>query len=1563
MTASRSWRRAASSLTEKQILAISIIAALVIAASIALISGKTIGQVLGGYLIAQETMPPPPPPPTGGTTMPPPTGTYTPPTGGTTMPPPTGTFTPPPGGMMDPAVCRTGCEAMPNATPESKAACVNGCNNMGSYTGAPATGTTGTTGTTGGTPTSGTTTGSTSDPKAMCYSGCNSMPPDMQPNCRSGCDRMSAPTAGSAGGAGYDPAVCVSGCSTMTGSDADKQTCRDACNRAANGGTGIFPAGGTDPAMCRSRCTIGYMPGATPAMLDSCMKACDNMASSGGSGMYPSGPGSMSSCMTGAKGVRYANARYKENGVETSGPIYCAGFDTPPCAKGSASGGPQVEILSYAGPPTGCDTPASGSYGQWNTGGDPMEQRIMGCMSSGRGFSRPQCEEKCRTQSSDCPQTGGQWNTGGGTAPASGELCFFPAQWKQGTGTTGGSLSCKPDKTDCHEYTETGRPVPPGDIVGPIGNPSHCYKPSSGQWNTGVDTREQWIMSCMSSKSLSRPMCEAQCTPGSGCPQTGGSQWNSGGVQMPCTFDNGKIIYCTSPNVGCSLTPDGKQPLTDQQVGAIGPSCHFASGGGQWDSGGGNACGPDSSFGRETQGLPGSDPRYKEAEKRYGCGSYNTGGQWNTGGGQQGSMDCVIDVCRDNMMCMAPAYSVRCDSKECMTNSNCRPARSGGGGWNGGDEMVECCAPTPSCNTDICPAMMPFCQKRPRSECQRDGWQITGYGRGGGQQWNDLGGLKTQMLHPLQNYRRQAEEMALRARESGADISADGDAYIKAIDAAVSCITGATTQDALNGCGQFKAIEQLSMNIWNKIQAAGMSWQFKDIERRMQEMKKFADQIKKGGANVQQLEGILNDMAGAISAVKAAMIGGGSTPEMTRTDKIFALESEFWRAAEMLRGNFQDDRRYGDHEGDFGYADQCEMIRRKMEYAGNNYAAASQLQNMYGKCIEQAQGAMTGKGFDERQFSAIQDQFYAYGDQAYAEKACAMADSVMNEAGNAINKEAPMMIQMLGGNNANAAAKLNGLLAKAKDLLNRAYGHRQNNDCGKALAVMGDMEKMGQEADRIMSQAGISFGGPNDIEFVDYSDHRDDLSQKIAKAAGTSVKQLKKQLEDEGFGGAELAILDSMDPRLAARLFEKGAAGQGADMVKAAANADISATKLEAIIEENSQLLRKVADLELQVQNLKAGVKTIVEHIKNETFNPKIAPKIAALLETASTMTEKDFRAKYEEYKTQSNKENVKAGIDPFEDVHTFDKSHEWFVAAVKDGVESGLFKGKADGTFAPNDPVLRQDMAIVIARDQKVDDSGDAPESAFAQKASAYAKEALAGLERTGVDFSEFRGAPTEAATRLEVARMVASVYEDRLAGADESVLGKFADIDRLSEDDRAVVALIAANGIMTGTDGRFNPDGTFNRAQFATVMQRLDEAAGMAIVNGENDAGAATAKPADVSGAASHAAASESAASLSSVEEAKPEPVYHLSEISWNELKAIMSLVTSYESKHPLELGVSDVTKALVNVDTTFLSDYKIYGSDVVSKKRIALSNQLLDKPLAKLKEILLKAGQPGE
>ncbi len=1152
-------------------------------------------------------------------------------------------------------------------------------------------------------------------------------------------------------------------------------------------------------------------------------------------------------------------------------------------------------------------------------------------------------------QSGSWPSGGSQWGTGGSGGGSSMQRCFYPNASINGK-HPGYTVWCQSDYNDCHVGEPSGKSISTAGLS--LGAPSYC---DSG-WSTGG--------------------------------QSGSYGAPGGGAKWTCTGRNSagqtNTIRCDSPNVGCDYQGNKLSNEDVNRTVGSNPACTQDSSGGDTRDAPWPVVGADKSpWGVCMDACRVNNP----SATRYICDSKCASASGNTG-------DEIVECCAPMPECNAN-NNVPCPAviPMCMreTRGQCKQkgwkisgeGRGGGDGGTGGNNSgwYTCEIPV-NCQGKYCPtSVMPEHRQFPTSQPGMNCWPTGGGGGGwndgggwggstapgwtggqGGDQWNDVIGARNQYLYPLQNYKRQAGEMALRARENGVDVSAQGDAYIKAIDAAISCINGATTQETLNGCGNTSSIEQLSRSIWNVIQSAGSNRQFKEIEGRMQEMTRFAGQMKKGGADTQQLESILSDITGTISAVKAAMNSNSATPEMTRTDKIYALEGKFWQAAEMLRGGFQD-QRYGNRDG--GYADQCEMIRRKMEYVEDNYAAAAQLQDMYGKCIMQAQGAVTGKGFNEQHFTDIQDQFDAFGEQAYAERACPMVDRAMNEASNAINNEAPMMLQMLGGKNANAAAMLKGLLAKAKGILNRAYGHRQQNDCKNALIAMNDMEKMGQEAERIMSQAGIRFGGQDNMAFVDYSEQRGDISQRIAKEGGMNVKQLKKQLEEEGFDGAELAILDSIDPRLAARLFEKGAGRQGTDIVKAAANTDISTTKLEAIIEENAQLLQKVAALELQVNNLKAGVKTVVENIKNETFNPKIAPKIAALLEVASTLTEKEFRAKYEEYKTQSNKENVKAGIDPFEDVHTFDKGHEWFVVAVKDGVESGLFKGKGDGTFDPNGPVLRQDMAIVIAREQQVADGGDAPETPFAQKASAYATEALAGLEGLGVDFSEFNGAPTGAATRLEVARMVASVYSDMPSEADESVLEEYTDLDSLSEEDRYVVALVITNGIMTGTDGTFNPNGTFNRAQFATVMHRLNKATGTVIVEEDADTVEATPSSGTAGGGAAagseptHAAASAAAESSSS---AAPDPVYNFSSISWDELSSIRSLVSVYAAKHPLEIGLGDVTKALNNVDAVFLSDYKIYGKEVVAKKRVDINNQLLEQPLAKLKEILLKAGQPA-
>lgn len=832
----------------------------------------------------------------------------------------------------------------------------------------------------------------------------------------------------------------------------------------------------------------------------------------------------------------------------------------------------------------------------------------------------------------------------------------------------------------------------------------------------------------------------------------------------------------------------------------------------------------------------------------------------------------------------------------------------------------------------------------------------SGSGGGGGVQWNDLSATKTNLLSPLQNYKRQAnDDMPRRAKENGVEIAADMDNFLHGIDQAMQCINTASTIDMLNSCPQIGSIDKMSQSIWNKIQSGGMNRQFAELESQLQQMEQVIAQLGGQGNDVSDLKNFYQIIRASIDAAKTM------TPDQLQPamQNIYDMQSKFWQSAESFR-NSQNGKT---GNGGYGYADQCEMIRKKMGYVGDDKAAMSLLQDMYGKCIKQAQGAVTGKGFDERQFTQIQDQFDAYGQQVYAQKACDMADGALKDAGSGI-QDAPSFITKV--KNTTAQQKLQALLTKAKDLLNRAYGFRQKNKCDDALNAMQDMENIGAEADRIMQAAGI-----RNIEStmgVNYDQQYSDVSQRIAKDSGTDMQQLKKQLAQEGFGGAELAILDSMDPKLAARLFEKSAGSQGSDLVKAAANGNVSPVKLEAIIEQNAELLQKIADLELENTNLKTGIRGVVDQIRNNTFNPKIAPKIAALLDVASSLPEKEFKAKYAQYVQESNDENYKTGIDPFKDVHTFDKEQQWFVAAVKAGTDSGLFKGKRAGEFAPNDPAILADVSLIFARAQSVDQSGDSPESAFAKKAPGYAQEGLAGLEQLGVDFATVlpKSAPTDTATRLQVARLIAAVYGDSLSATDQSSVSSCTDLGKLSTDDQNIIALVATNGIMTCVDGKFDPQGTFNRAQFAAVMQRLSGAGAAA----QDNATTATPVKADARKEenATHSAATEESSSSTA-----PEPVFHADAIHEQELQIIQALVSQYQSQNnklsvdrtaSLNVSlISDLAKSLDAVESDGFARLRKenYPETYIEKFTKDIRTQLPTAQFTKLVEILDGMGQP--
>ncbi|PYY29922.1 Ig domain protein [Paenibacillus illinoisensis] len=113
-------------------------------------------------------------------------------------------------------------------------------------------------------------------------------------------------------------------------------------------------------------------------------------------------------------------------------------------------------------------------------------------------------------------------------------------------------------------------------------------------------------------------------------------------------------------------------------------------------------------------------------------------------------------------------------------------------------------------------------------------------------------------------------------------------------------------------------------------------------------------------------------------------------------------------------------------------------------------------------------------------------------------------------------------------------------------------------------------------------------------------------------------------------------------------------------------------------------------------------------------------------------------------------------------------KEGTWYSTPIASAHKLGIVKGKANGTFGPNEPITREEMAVMIYR--------------------------LAG--------------------NLNVT----------LSTEEEDDSAKFVDLENLSSESSSAVEAVRKGGLITGMpDGRFIPNGQTTRAQAVTVIYRL--------------------------------------------------------------------------------------------------------------------------------------------
>lgn len=178
----------------------------------------------------------------------------------------------------------------------------------------------------------------------------------------------------------------------------------------------------------------------------------------------------------------------------------------------------------------------------------------------------------------------------------------------------------------------------------------------------------------------------------------------------------------------------------------------------------------------------------------------------------------------------------------------------------------------------------------------------------------------------------------------------------------------------------------------------------------------------------------------------------------------------------------------------------------------------------------------------------------------------------------------------------------------------------------------------------------------------------------------------------------------------------------------------------------------------------------------------------------------------------------------PYPDV----QKNAWYYDYVKYVFEKGLMTGKDDGTFAPGENLARAQFALILYRmegEPAVDshtDFPDVPVSIWYSDAVAWAAQngIVTGYSDTGCF------GPNDPINREQMATMMYryAKYKGYDTSADGDLSG-YPDAASVNAFAREGMSWCTDNKIITGDNGRLNPQNSTNRAECATIISRFSE------------------------------------------------------------------------------------------------------------------------------------------
>ncbi|MEK7218420.1 MAG: S-layer homology domain-containing protein [Patescibacteria group bacterium] len=1145
-------------------------------------------------------------------------------------------------------------------------------------------------------------------------------------------------------------------------------------------------------------------------------------------------------------------------------------------------------------------TPPSGSTGGgWDTGGrTPYQMCLEGCGSDANCVSQ-WCAPMAQGSSPASSAGGYQGGYSSNGYPSAGGMrnCTYPHAFFS-TDYREFSAFCESDYVNCKRL-DTNAPLSTQGLS--LGAPSSC---ESG-WSTGGSTSP-----------------------------TGGYQGGYTSGPVSCTYPNGVTLYCESPHVRCRRSQNDTTYLTDQQVGANGSTanCVPVTGGGttgyqgeSWSSlQSGNGSSAGSACERQCDQMPVMQPLCQPGDTAPLCASSineckqrcvngsPTGGYG--GGYQQQPQRCQIDPCNGQPLCMAPVMEGGGGDPQCVGNSQCRPIGSGAGGGGG-------------IGTDI---------EGARRDAERN----------------------------LSDYDRQLGDMSRAVQESRANVGSFVAEFKAAVARARSCVGGAATSEAIKNCVNYESLGALSQKAWDAIQAAGAGRQIEEAGKQLAQMRDYIERMKAyGNKDMGPFESLLKELTIIVSNAKADPKEASSVMQ-----RFYDRQGEFWKLAEASQG---EERNMSMGRG---LAEGCGRIQDEGRRRGADVAA--RLDGVVQECLD-AVARLTASGTVEewqvrQAMDPIWKKFETEMQSAWGSQACRDAEKGAAEARRALTQFVPQAIAKAEARNPALAAKLELLQQQGLDTLALAEGALQANRCNDALKTMSMMEDLGGQFDRTAAEGGMDIKNEEaEAGFVDHTDDYADIYRSVYEGedgeegneeSGADYDVFTRKMEKQGYRTQEFALLKKMDPKLIREYLSSLENPQDHDVVRAASVADLSTTSVEALMATRIALTGEIEELRQQHKALKAGIQVILEKIKAYTFNAGLAKEVSALVTNVPGMNAAAIDGEFKELVAKSKDLNVEQGITPFTDVDPFEKNHEWFFGSVKEMTERGIFKGVDGKNFAPEKTTNVAETLVVAARLADLDTAFAEPSSAFARSMPAWAQMAAAALEDEDVDLEGiFAGRrASDPATRLQIARVLAETMDLRESENSTDALRGFRDGGSVPAAARDEMAAVVEAGIMRGSNGTLDPNGSLTRGMFATLAARTVEATDTAEGGAsgvDEESGWTSTGGADASASVPSATRQTSAASSSSAAPAAQSSL-DLNAVKASDHRIIQALVSQWVLTHKKDprigLGL-EVQRLLQRIyDTNFG-----LGRDT-TYVTLDLELQLLEEPFKALEAIVAEMEQ---